>query len=199
VLAPSDDRVTAATKQANALLPRLPHLRLRVAGGAPKDAKVQRDGVAVGGATLGVSIPIDPGAHRVVVEAAGRHARAYTVQAAEGERVDLVVDAGELIPDAPRLSSATSTASSRSVAYVFFGAAGAALGVGAVTGLLAIDRNAVMNDHCNAARVCDAEGVSAGRTGRTFDVASTVGFAAAGVLIAGGVVWLVTHSPKTTR
>jgi hypothetical protein len=197
-LPPNDDRVASAAAHATELEPRLPRLVVRLAAAAPRDARVERDDAEVGAASLGVPIPIDPGRHWVTVKAAGRRARTYTVQAIEAKRVDVVVDAGEVDPDAvqPAIASRSGAGNPRTLGYVLLGAGGLALGVGAVTGLLAIDRNAFMNDHCDAARSCDADGLDAGRSGRTFDIVSTVSFIAAGALVVGGIVWIVTHPSK---
>lgn len=192
-LPPNDDRVAAAAKQAAALEPRLPRLVVRLAPNAPKDAHVDRDGAEVGAASLGVPIPIDPGSHRVVVKAAGRFARTYTVEAAETKRVEVVVDAGAVDPGA---APPVRAGNPRLLGYGLLGAGGLALGAGAVTGLLAMDRNSFMNDHCDAARACDQDGVDAGRSGRNFDLVSTISFIAAGALVAGGIVWIVTHPSK---
>jgi hypothetical protein len=197
-LPPNDDRVATAAKHAAELEPRLPRLVVRLANGAPKDARVERDGAEVGAGSLGVPIPIDPGSHRVIVKAAGRRARAYAVDAAETKRVEVLVDAGEIDPSVvpPTRTAEGGAGNRRTFGYVLLGAGGLALGAGAVTGLLAIDRNAAMKGHCDAARTCDQEGLDAARAGRTFDLVSTVSFLAAGALIASGIVWLVTH-PST--
>src|SRR3954452_23580664 len=55
-----------AEKRAKALEPRLPKLTVVVAG-APADAEVTRDGVALGAASMGVALPVNPGGHVLVV------------------------------------------------------------------------------------------------------------------------------------
>src|SRR4051812_16187046 len=59
-----------AEKRAKALEPKLPKLTVVVAG-APADAEVVRDGVVLGGASMGVPLPVNPGVHVLVVRAAG--------------------------------------------------------------------------------------------------------------------------------
>ncbi len=195
-LSPNDDRVTDTKRKLGDLEGRLPHLTIRISPRVPSAARVVRDDVEVGRASLGVALPIDPGSHRVRVEAAGRLDRIYDVTVREGENADLLLEAGE---STPVRSLPTSSGSGRTPAWIAFGAGGVALGVGVVSGLLAMDRNAFMDDHCEEGRLCPQEALDKGREGRVFDVTSTVSFVAAGVLIAGGIVWLVTHSSEGAR
>jgi hypothetical protein len=72
------------------------------------------------------------------------------------------------------------------------------VGVGAATGVLAIERNDTMNQLCNSQspRVCSSPaGVTAGQQGQVFATTSTVSFVVAGALLATGLVLVLTH-PK---
>src|SRR5262249_2319664 len=64
------------------------------------------------------------------------------------------------------------------------------LATGVVTGVLVLDRASTYRAHCNDANVCDPEGLSAARQGKTLEVLSPValGIGAAAV-IAGAVLY----------
>ena len=79
-----------AEKKAKALEARIPKLTVVLAGATP-DAEVVRDGVALGAASMGVPLPVNPGAHSLVVRAKGHEDTTENVTIAEGEskRVEL--------------------------------------------------------------------------------------------------------------
>jgi hypothetical protein len=91
-----DDRVSVATERARALEKRIPYLTIRLAPGTAPATRVERDGIELGRASLGLALPVDPGRHLVKVISVGRSARSYTVELAEAERRELTVEAGEL-------------------------------------------------------------------------------------------------------
>jgi tetratricopeptide (TPR) repeat protein len=138
-LGAGDERVALASQRAAALFPRLPKLVVRLSPGAPAAARVKRDGVELGAASLGTELPVNPGAHAIVVVAPGRRARSYTVDTTEGRAASVTVDVGD------------------------------------------------------AAHTCDQTGLDANRDGKTLATLSTVLFATGAVLIAGGLVWIVTR------
>jgi hypothetical protein len=201
-LPPNDDRVSTAMKKVAALEPRLPRLVVRLASSAPGDTKVTRDDVAIGATSFAIAIPVDPGAHVIVAEAPGHAARTYRVALREGERLEIIADVGERIapPAAPEKPPAPAGGSSgRLPGWLLLAGSGVAIGVGSVTGLLAIDRDATMDARCEPGRLCDVAGADAGREGRVFDTVSTVSFIAAGALLGAGIIWLVTHPPREAR
>ncbi|HEY1537431.1 MAG TPA: hypothetical protein VGF76_25600, partial [Polyangiaceae bacterium] len=90
-LNPSDERVTVAHGRAQALQARVPRLTLELAAGAPKSSSVRDGSVELGSATFGISLPVEPGSHELVVSAPGFAARTFQIQLAEGEARSLVV------------------------------------------------------------------------------------------------------------
>jgi hypothetical protein len=62
----TDKRRAVAQQRAAALEPRLPKLSIRLAAKAPAGARVVRDGVELGSASLGTPLPVDPGEHVVI-------------------------------------------------------------------------------------------------------------------------------------
>lgn len=94
-LPPADEALPIAKRRLEALEARLPKLTLRLAPGAPSDARVMCDGAELAGASLGVPMALNPGSHAVVVQAAGRVEQRETVVLAEGDHRELTVQAGQ--------------------------------------------------------------------------------------------------------
>jgi hypothetical protein len=187
LLAANDGRRAFAETKVKDLERRLPKLGVRVAPALPDGAHALRDGTEIGGASLGVLFPVDPGKHEVaVVGSKGDRRATMTVDIAESESRIVVLDAGEGV-----VADGHKGGSPRILPLVTGGAGIAALTLGIATGIVALDRNATMNDHCTADRACDPVGLEAGSSGRTFATVSTISFIAAGVLIAATTYFVV--------
>lgn len=194
----SDKRRAVAQARAAGLQPRLPKLSVRLAPGAPADARVSRDGIELGPASLGTPLPVDPGEHVVVVSATGRAARQFKLIISERESRMLEVEpgpeqpAGVAQPLAVRHGGASAAAAARSPAlgYVATGVGVAGLITGAVAGALVLSKKAVVDDHCNQAKECDDEGLAASRSGKTLAVVTSVGLVT-GVLGLGAGTYLI--------
>jgi hypothetical protein len=186
-----------ATRRALALEVRLPRLTIALAPSAPKDAVVFRDGIELGPPSLGIALPLDPGAHAVTVKASGRADAITSVTLGEGEAKAIEVDAGapslapthpaatspEVPPQAPR-------ATVHPLTFVGFGVAGVALGAGTITGLLALSAGKSAKVACPALQ-CDANAYADIEAGRTLGTASTISFALAGVAAGAGLYGLL--------
>lgn len=201
--------VDEAEKRAKQLEPRLPRLTIALAADAPKDAEVVRDDVVLGSVSLGVSLPVNVGKHTVVVRAKGREDHVDRIQMAEGEHKDLVVHVGP-----PKAGSASGAAeeggegpkpneveepraeSSRHgtspLVYAGFGTAIVGVGVGAVTGILALGKASSVSSACPDHACRDEGALGDVDSGRTFGTVSTVAFIAAGVGAAVGVIGLLS-------
>jgi hypothetical protein len=127
VIAESDDRFTIAKMHAAAIAPHLARLTVELARGADADgsARVSRDGVELRGASIGASLPVDPGPHTIEVDANGRTSRRTTIVIARGESRVFVADVG---PPAPRSSHAATLVTA---GWIFAGAGAALVGSGA--------------------------------------------------------------------
>lgn len=196
----TDERFEVATTLARRLEPRLPKLVLRLAPSAPATTQVRRDDVAIGAGALGVSVAVDPGPHAIVASAPGRSARTYSIQLAEGQHIELSVEPGP--PAAMRsieLAAPPSRPPNRAPGWLLLGGAGVLAATSAVFGVLAIEQNAIMSDHCDALRRCDSDGLAAARSGHSYDVVSTSALIAAGFAAAVGIVWLVSHPEAAKR
>ncbi|HET9931026.1 MAG TPA: hypothetical protein VFQ35_10075 [Polyangiaceae bacterium] len=204
----------------------LPKLTLRLAAGVPGDAVVTRDGVTLAPLSLGVALPVDPGAHEVRVRGGGLERR-YSVELRDGESKELQVTTagGEPVaspkqeppvvpavaPSQPPpsnaaapLAPATQRSSRPDVQRTFgFAVAGAGiigLGVGSIFGLRTRSKNDDADGMCTTSSPCDAAGRA--RYDETVEDArhartiSFAAFATGGALLAVGGVLIFTGSAR---
>jgi tetratricopeptide (TPR) repeat protein len=130
-------------------------------------------------ASSNVEIPLDPGEHEIAAEADGYVRSSETIELQEGARRDVTL----------RLSQ--ETASLWPLAWSGYGVAGAALVVGAVTGVLSLDDAADAKQYCNDAGQCTPAAAEPLDRSRTLAHVSTASFVVAGVAAAVGTVGLI--------
>lgn len=197
-LPPSDERHGIALARAKALEPKLPKLTVTLAPGAPPGTRVLRDGVELGPAALDTALPVDPGAHSLVVEAPGRERTERSVSLAEGqsERVVLQLGAKSSGRQGPSGPSATSS-SKRTWGWVLGGVGVAGLSVGTVTGLMVLGEKRKVDDNCDANKRCSAAGMDAVDSGRTYGTISGASFIVGGLALAGGAYLLLSGDEKS--
>ena len=123
-----------AAKELAALRPRVPSLRVNVARGE-SEAEVRVDGMPRPGYA---SISLNPGTHLVSVLRAGTPESWRSVTLLEGERRTLAFDA-----PAARRSSRSDV-----LMWTAFGLGGVGIATGIVTGVLALDRKATLDQAC---------------------------------------------------
>lgn len=193
-----------ATKLAESLAPRIPHVTLRVHGAGAEQATVKLDGRVVPPAALTVARQANPGPHVATIDTDdGRHAES-SVTLAEGESKELVLQLPEpkaaptvapppVTPPATTTSAPTSTPSTtrERVTYisplVWIGVAttGVGLAVGAIGGGVALGAASTVSAHCttiiNGVNVCPPQYASSLSMGNAAATISTIGFVAAGV------------------
>jgi hypothetical protein len=212
-----DGREQVARERVEKLEPVLSRLKVVV----PPDAaipnlEVLRDGVVVGTAQWGITLPIDPGTHTIAARAPGRQGWSQSIQlAARPDAIEVSVPELEAaapstspgahspaLPEAPGQASPAVAWSTRKTAAVATAAAGlVGLGVGtyfAFAAKSAYDRsNAGQPPHCADNR-CDPAGLH-DRSG-AFDKAtvSTVSFAVGAAALAGGALLYFT-APSPPR
>lgn len=200
--ASGDDVAAAAAQEALAALePWIPRLVLRV---EPRieGAEASVDGATVPLDTGDAGVPIDPGAHRLVVRAPGRVTFEQVVIGQEGRSTKLVVVLGQAQPapaarllasGSPAMPADAASAGGPVGALVVGGIGAAALGVGVALYASGKGRYDEASDTCNSGRCPQQQAVDDGNAGRrqmiAGDVVGGVGIAALG---GAGIWWAVS-------
>lgn len=194
----SDERHAIATERAKALEPKLPKLTVALAPGAPAGTRVLRDGVELGAAALETALPVDPGAHTLVVEAPGHRRSTRQVSVGEGQHERLTLSVGPAAPASAGADRAGARPSSakRTWGWVLSGVGAAGLSVGTVTGLMVLGEKRRVDDNCDAEKRCNQTGMDAVDAGRTLGTVSGASFIVGGLALAGGVYLLVSGDAK---
>jgi hypothetical protein len=196
-----------ASTRAGALEPRLARLTLTLAPTAPKDAVVSRDGVVLGAPSLGIPLPLDPGPHRIVVQAKGRADGTTELRLAVGEARRLEVDAG---PEATPATGAADAGAegqgsdgkekkgplTRPLVLAGGGIAILGLVVGGVTGAMALGAASTAKTDCPNLQ-CSQKSLDDVHSGRTLGTISTVSFVVAAVGV--GLFAYGLFTPPTNR
>ncbi len=195
--------VEDAKRELTALEPRLPTVTLKVSG-AP-NPEVTMDGAALPRAALGVKRFVDPGSHVVrasakgylpgettfSVEEAGAASAQITLQrdpkyppigGAEESPPPTALAAPEAATAPPR-TEAGGPPAKRTLGFVVGGLGIAGLAVAGVSGAMFLSKKSTAEEHCNASRQCDPDGVEAFGVAKTLGVVNTVA-------LAGGIVAL---------
>jgi hypothetical protein len=209
-LSASDQRRPLVQSRIAAIEARLPTLTIRLAPGSPPESVVERDGSELRAASLGVALPLDVGAHHIVVTAPGHDAHAEDVQLAQGDRKELVVAPGpETAPPPPAppviappviapppvaTPSHASHADTRVLGYVVGGVGAASVVTALVLGGVALGEKSTVDDHCNrTTRLCDSQSaVDAASSGSALATASTVTFIVGAAALGVGTYFILT-------
>ena len=201
----SDPRSAIAEARAQALERRAPKLTIVLTSSAL--ARVTRDDVVLGQASLGTRLPVDPGHHVIVVASPGRVERRYEVAIGEGEDKAVSVSPGEPLQDAnapgpqppPAVEAGHELGARRTAAFVLGGLGAASLVTGATLGVIALSHLASSNADCTN-DVCSNQGaVDQFRGAQSFGLAADVTLGVGIVLIGTAAVLAFTgsHGPGT--
>jgi hypothetical protein len=210
--------VEAARAEAGAVQARIASVTIAVTG--PDNPNVTLDDQPVPVAALGVKRPVDPGAHVVKASAdgwqpaetkftvadAGAANAALTltklpgaVAAGVGTPSTSTQPAGVTVGSSASPGADTMSASpgstQRTIGLVGMGAGVVGLGVGAVTGILAIGKHSTLSTECtggSSGTACSPSSQSDLDSYHSLGMISTIGFIAGGVLAAGGLVVFLT-------
>jgi hypothetical protein len=206
-----------AKEELEALAPRIPTVIIQVTG-APS-ATVTLDGAPVPSASLGVKRPVDPGKHVVQAKADG-YAPAeatFTIAERKSETVTLELkrtggvapvpvvapppastpppaEPAPAKPPEPADQPAAPSSTRKILGWVALGVGAGGIGMGAVTGGLALGKHGKLADACTDGR-CSPDQAGVITNYHTLSTLSTVGFIAGGALAAGGVILILT-APK---
>jgi hypothetical protein len=207
---PTDDpRRDFVGKQLAQIEPRLPHLVLTLANGAPADTKAREGDAEFANAAFGVPLPMDPGKHTFVVDAPGYESRTVDVELTEAKQQSLEIAPGAALPVTPAKGLSEPVAplpvdetrrghDTRMLGFIVGGVGVAGLGVGLATGLMTLGKKSTTDSQCSSKlQVCSAEGRDAASSGRTLAVVSTVGWIAGALGVGAGAYFILTSSPKS--
>jgi hypothetical protein len=186
------------------LLPRIPSLVITLENATPEEVEVLLDGRAVPSALLGAKQRLDPGPHRVVARRGTEEVSEEVTAAERGlERITLRFSAAPTATTA-RVPADTSApgaerTTQQTVGLVALGVGGVFLVGGAVTTVLALDRQADLRDQCTprdgGGYACGPAQYGTVDTFETLKTISTVGLIGAGVLGAVGATLYLTGGP----
>jgi hypothetical protein len=177
----------------------IPRLVVELVGPAPPVLSLALDGKAVQASPR--PIRVNPGRHTLSIEMSGQPTEKRTLELKEGETRRIQLRWARLPdPDAPPTPAPSAAPEPPARSFVApaiaFGAAGAGLVLGAVTGGTAIARMEGFRQQCGPELRCP-ESLSGDLDGaRTAGHVSTVGFAVAGAGAALGTLLLVLPSRK---
>ncbi|KYG02810.1 hypothetical protein BE21_54305 [Sorangium cellulosum] len=220
------ERPKLARQRREELAPRVPKLALSLPPGAPAGTVVRRDGDALGDIQLGIALPVDPGEHRVSIQAPGGPLQEQRITIAAGETKELTLELKETPapaasapppaspqPAAPELVPAPASAGPdrpagpggrRTAMYVASGLGAAGLVLGGVTGALVLGKKGTIDEHCGSGiqtadpKACDTTGSDAGISAITLASVSTIGFAVGLAGLGTAAVLYLTEAKPTT-
>jgi hypothetical protein len=186
----------AAARETEALLQRIPTLRVRLSGADAKPkVEIEIDGKKIMPALAAVDRPIDPGPHRIEAVAGDGSRASRDITIAEGAHEDVELSLSQapvavVAPVPPPPLPRETPSSSRTLGWVIGGTGGAFTVLGAITGVLALDKKSELDRVCNpGCPPAKAGDISAFRRDRTL---SYVGFGLGALGLAGGayLLWL---------
>lgn len=204
-------KLEAGTELAS-LEPTIPSLVIRLRGAEPEAVRIRVGEREVAASEVGQLLPLNPGAHQVLCVSGDQRVE-RTVTLAEGDRQELTLElspsapppaaSSSPIPAPPTARSHDSGASTRRTAgWVVVGGGAAALVVGGVAAGVAnakkteLDENPLCADDHRCPR--NATTTPLVESYATWRTVSTVGFVASGVLLATGVVLVLTAPRSST-
>lgn len=187
----STDKRRFAAERAEAADQRTPRLIVRAR--EPVDGLTARVGDEP--IALGAEVKLNPGRVVVLVEAPGRRPKALRAELRESRTVELEIGHLALAASAESTLDVDEAPEAegggvdlRTLGLVVGGVGVASVAVGAVTGILTLDRAGTVKERCTPDLVCDSEGLEAARSGSTLSTVSTVTIVAGSAAIAGGAL-----------
>jgi hypothetical protein len=174
------EREARARERIAVLEPKLSRLTVSMGPGAPADVQLTVDGASWGSALRGVAVPLDPGPHVVVAQAAGQPPWSTTVNLgpnADAKTVEVAAPTSAIAstssPATPRTDEPSAPApvetpaevpsesggnGRRTAGWIVGGAGLVAVGVGSVFGVMALSKRSDSNADCQSG--CTQQGVN---------------------------------------
>lgn len=191
-----DDRRDIVRENLAELKAKVPWLRIVLTANAPAGTVVTYDDSELEPTMIGTDIPVDPGKHVVVVEAAGLPNRRYEVMIVEGKRQTLRVEPGMLPPPVVIKAVDPGRKNKLTAGFIVGGLGFAGIVTGAITGGMALSDHSAADKACPTHRGCGDEVMDMAKRGQTLSTVSTVAFAV-GVVGLGIGVPLVLMNRKS--
>jgi hypothetical protein len=203
----NDERAPMARARAQALEPRVPKLTLTLADGAPKNSSLRDGDLDLGSAAFGVALPMDPGAHDLVISAPGFEPRTFQVRLAEADTQTVTVSPGAATRDAANPSPTLDRkmaqktpqnvgANTRTLGFALAGVGGTAVGVGAVAGLLMLSKKHTVDEECHPDKSCSSAGVDAAHSAHTLQMVSNIGWVVGAAALGAGAYFILSAAPS---
>ncbi|HEY2407925.1 MAG TPA: hypothetical protein VGI10_18080 [Polyangiaceae bacterium] len=208
------DRADAAQEHIAALEPKLPKLAI-VVQAAVEGESISLDGAALGRAVWGSPVPVDPGTHHLSASAPGKKSWSGDVTLAVAEAKTTSIPELAAAPLPPAASASTGSPSALAVsaqipsstapapspeahrgnaaAWILGGSGLVALGVGSVTGAMAISKRHKSSSECPTDTTCTDQGVTWNNQAKTLAWVSDVGIGVGVVAIAVSSYLLLSH------
>ncbi|HEX9296458.1 MAG TPA: tetratricopeptide repeat protein [Polyangiaceae bacterium] len=195
-LPPKDDRIAFARSRVEDLEKKLPRLQITLSGGG-EGAKVYRDELELGSASLGVLLPVDPGSHTVTVRMPGRFPKSVPVSVAVGESAQIDVHPGAVDPSANE-KNVKLQPRPRTLGWIFGGIGVAGVGAATVTGLMLVNKKSTVETSCPDKTCTSQDGLDAVSSGKTLLVANTAAWIVGGVGLGLGAYFLLKPQRNPT-
>lgn len=202
----NEARVAFAQEHIDALEPRLS--RIQINAEATPGLVIQTDGHEIPAAALGTPIPIDPGEH--LIEATAPGYAVWSTKVTVGDNADLKTIAVPKLTPAPAekekaaappppVAPLQSGSGQRTAGFVLGGAGVAALGLGAVFGILAAGQASDAEDDPALCpnKQCSPEGRDEIDAASTKALVSTIGIGVGIAAIGAGAILILTSGPTT--
>jgi len=196
-------QVAARRDELKARIPQLTITR----GSGGEYASVSLDGVSLGGSSIGIQLPVDPGPHSVEARAPGFKPFSATIDVAEKEskKVEITLEripapavAPDLVVSGAPAADTSEPPRANVVPFVVGGVGVASLGAGVVFLLLRHNAITTLDSMCTLPnRACPTEAQSTYDKGRTYNLLANVTLGAGVVGVGVGTVLFFTQKkPK---
>lgn len=195
------ERRAVAAEQRSALVPKIPTLRIELRGRSSTPPQLTLNGNVLAPGSVGVDLPVDPGDQVLEQRVGSAAATVQRITLAPGEHQTLVVQLAEdaATPTAAPPSDNGQRAQRSVLPYVLGGVGIVGLGVGGVTGAMALGKRSVVTRECDGT-ICSQQGLDAADAGKRDALVSTIGISLGAVALGAGIVLLLTQreEPRAT-
>ncbi len=194
------DRERFAKKKVAELEKKLAYVTYEVPSSGGVEVTV--DGKPLPPAAVGTRVPIDPGDHAIEAHAPAKKAWTSTFTVAGGPSEisvkvpELEDDKAALPPEPapavqPPREASSAGGTQRTLGWITAGAGVVGLGIGGFFGARTLSEKSTVDSNCTGS-FCNSDGLAANDSAKSAATLSTIGFVAGAVLVAGGIVLVLT-------